>query len=78
MFLPGVPLKVKLVGIAVLAILTFSLVGTTLEVVNQVMAEGSQQSQLSRQQFVSFLDSQRPASDDHTVVSGLKFVCPFH
>lgn len=84
MFLPGVSLKVKLVGIAVLAILTFSLVGTALAAVNQVVAEGTQQSQITQQsqlsqlQFANVPDSQGQATDDHAVVSGLKFVCPFH
>ncbi|MDA0734582.1 MAG: hypothetical protein O2860_08375 [Chloroflexi bacterium] len=78
MFLPGASLKVKLVGIAVLAIITFSVIGATLAAVNQVVAEGSQQPQISGEEFARFGGSQDQASDGHAVVNGLKFVCPFH
>jgi len=87
MFLPGVSLKVKLLGIAVLAILTVSLIGTSLAVVNQVVAEGNGQTQFSRDESASLPRNpwpinqpinQRKASDDLVVVSALKFVCPFH
>lgn len=79
MFLPGVSIKVKLIGIVVLAVLTFSLIGTGLEAVNQVMAEGTTQSQYSRDRFVSSLGNQNHASsDDNAFIGGLKFVCPFH
>jgi hypothetical protein len=78
MFLPGVSLKVKLLGIAVLAILTVSMVGTMLAAVNQVVAEGNGQTRIGREGSSSLVDRQRPASDESPVVRGLKFVCPFH
>ena len=79
MFLPGVPLKVKLIGFVVLSVLIFSLVGTTLEAVNQVLAEGTNQTEFSRDRFASSLGNQNHASaDDGAVLSSLKFVCPFH
>ncbi|HZA22375.1 MAG TPA: hypothetical protein VFA32_07185 [Dehalococcoidia bacterium] len=78
MLLDGVPLKVKLVGTAVLALLIFSLVGTTLEAVNQVARENSAGSQLTRESFNSQSGSESAGSDDNTAVATLKFVCPFH
>ncbi len=79
MFLPDVSLKVKLIGFLVLAVLTVSLIATALVAVNQVLAEGSSQSQTSREQFANSLGNQNHASaDDGAVLSGLKFVCPFH
>ena len=78
MFLDGVPLKVKLVGIAVLALLTFSLVGATLEAVSQVLREEAPSSQLTRDDFTGQLVSQSTSSDDDAVVATLKFICPFH
>ncbi len=79
MFLPDVSLKVKLIGFLVLAVLTFSLVGTALVAVNQVLAEGSSQSQLGQDRFASTVGNQNHASaDDGAVLSSLKFVCPFH
>lgn len=78
MFLPGVSIKVKLVGISVLAILIVSLIGTGLAAVNQVVAEGNSQTQFSREEAARFAGSQKQASAEHAVVSGLKFVCPFH
>ena len=79
MFLPDVSLKVKLIGFLVLAVLTFSLVSTALVAVNQVLAEGTTQSQFSGDRFVSTLGNQNQVSaDDGAVLSGLKFFCPFH
>ena len=79
MFLPDVSLKVKLIGFLVLAVLTFSLIGTGLVAVNQVLAEGSTQPQFSQDQYAgSFGNRNHASADDNAVLSGLKFVCPFH
>jgi hypothetical protein len=78
MLLDGVPLKVKLVGIAVLAVLIFSLVGTTLETVNQVVHTDAADSQLTRDGFTSQSGGESAGPDDNTIVSTLKFICPFH
>jgi hypothetical protein len=78
MFLPGVSLKVKLLGIAVLAILTASMVGSMLAAVNQVVAEEEDRTPVGREPATSIADFQRPASDDSAALKGLKFVCPFH
>jgi hypothetical protein len=78
MFLPGAPLKIKLLGIAVLAILTASTVGAMLAAVNQAKAEGNALTRSSREEASRIADSQGPASGEPPVVRGLKFVCPFH
>jgi hypothetical protein len=78
MFLPGVSLKVKLVGIAVLTLLALSLVGTALEAINLALAEGTQQPQINHEEFVSFAGTREQAEDENVVVSGFLFVCPFH
>ena len=79
MFLPDVSLKVKFIGFLVLAVLTVSLIATALVAVNQVLAEGTTQSKFSGDRFVNTLGNQNHASaDDSAVLSGLKFVCPFH
>ena len=75
MFLPGASLKIKLLGIAVLAILTASTVGAMLAA---VVAEGNGLTRSSREEASSIADSQGPASGEPPVVRGLKFVCPFH
>ena len=76
MFLADVSLKVKLIGFVVLAMLTFSLIGTALVAVNQVLAEGSIQPQTIREQSASSVGDTYP--EDNAILSGLKFVCPFH
>jgi hypothetical protein len=78
MLLDGVPLKVKLVGIAVLAVLIFSLVGTTLEAVNQAVHENAAGSQLTRDGFTSQPGGDSAGPDDNATLSSLKFICPFH
>ena len=78
MFLPGVSLKVKLVGIVVLTLLALSLVGTALEAVNLALAEGIQQPQINQEEFVSFTGTREQAEGENVVVSGFLFVCPFH
>lgn len=78
MFLPGVSLKVKLVGIAVLTLLALSLVGTALEAINLSLAEGTQQPKINHEEFVSFAGAREQDKDENVVVSGFLFVCPFH
>ena len=78
MFLPGVSLKVKLVGIAVLTLLALSLIGTALEAINLSLAEGTQQSKINHEEFVSFAGAREQDKDENVVVSGFLFVCPFH
>jgi hypothetical protein len=78
MFLPGASLKTKLLGIAVLAILTASMIGFTLAAVNRAVAEGNSLTQSSREEASGIAGSQGPASGEPPVVRGLKFVCPFH
>jgi hypothetical protein len=78
MLLPGVSLRVKLVGIGVLVILTASLVGTAVAAVGQVLAEGNSQARFDRGEAAPQGGSQGRASDEPAVMRGLKFVCPFH
>lgn len=78
MFLPGASLKIKLLGIAVLAVLTASMIGFTLAAVNRAVAEGNGLNQSSQGEASSFAVGQRPASDEPPALRGLKFVCPFH
>ena len=78
MFLPGVSLKVKLVGIAVLTLLTLSLVGTALEAINLAMAEATQQPQINHEEFVSFAGTRDQAEDKNVVISGFLLVYHFH
>ena len=78
MFLPGVSLKVKLVGIAVLTLLALSLIGTALEAINLAIAEGTQQPKINHEEFVNFAAAREQAKDENVVVSGFLLVCPFH
>jgi len=78
MFLPGVSLKVKLVGIAVLTLLALSIVGTALEAINLALAEGTHQPQINHDEFVSFAGTREQVEDENVVVNGFLFVCPFH
>ena len=78
MFLPGVSLKVKLVGITVLTLLALSLVGTALEAINLVLAEGTQRPQINHEELVSVAGTREQAEDEDVVVSGFRFGCPFH
>jgi hypothetical protein len=78
MLLDGVPLKVKLVGIAVLALLIFSLVGAALEAVNQAAYGDASDSWPTRNGFTGQTSGESAGSDDQTVVGTLKFICPFH
>ena len=78
MFLPGVSLKVKLVGIAVLTLLALSIVGTALEAINLAIAEGTQQPKINHEEFVSFAAAREQAKDENVMVSGFLLVCPFH
>ena len=74
-----VPLRLKLLGFLVLAIMGFSLVGTILEMVKQVQAEQARGPVLIREQFAASLgDPNASADPENSFVSGLKFVCPFH
>ena len=78
MFLPGVSLKVKLVGIAVLTLLALSIVGTALEAINLALAEGTHQPQINHDEFVSFAGTREQVEDENVVGNGFLFVCPFH
>lgn len=78
MFLPGVSLKIKLVGIAVLTLLALSLVGTAFEAINLALAEGTQKAKINHEEFVNFAGAPEQAKDENVVVNGFLFVCPFH
>lgn len=68
----GMPLKVKLLGITVIALLFVSVIGTALEAVNQVITESDTSNRLTRQQFPD------GSGSTNLVINSLKFVCPFH
>lgn len=61
-----------------LAVIVFAMVGTALETIDMVLAEGSGQTEFSQGQFASSLSSPASEDEDSAVISGLKFVCPFH
>ncbi len=68
----GVPLKVKVLGVTVIALLFVSVIGTAVEAVNLVITEDNTSTRLTRQQFSNESGSSR------LVINSLKFVCPFH
>ena len=74
----GIPLKAKVAGIVVVGVLIFSLIGTTLEAVNQAVNQTDAEAQLTREQFVGRLDTQGGDADENPVIHTFKFVCPFH
>lgn len=81
MLLGDVPWKVKLAGAAVLAVLTFSLIGATLEAVNQAVQESPSGTSFTRTEFASPPDGASASSNhgnDGRVVASLKYICPFH
>ena len=79
MLLSGMPLKVKVAGIAVLALLLFSLVGTALEAFSQyrLVQNGAADAQTSQYQLTVRADAGGDP-DGNAAVRAFKFVCPFH
>ena len=75
--LPGVSLKAKIVGFAVLALLTFAFVGAVLEQVKYIQAATEAQSQplLLRDQFAAASgDLTQEVEGDGVAMSSLKYV----
>jgi hypothetical protein len=72
------PLKAKFVGIVVLAVLTFSLVGATLEAVKQVFQEGPSGSPAVAGQSAGSAENSTGSGEDNVAIVTLKFICPFH
>ena len=75
--LPGVSLKAKIVGVAVLALLTFAFVGAVLEQVKDIQAATEAQSQplLLRDQFAAASgDLTQEVEGDGVAMASLKYV----
>lgn len=78
--LSGTPLKVKLIGFAVLAIMVLSLAGLSLEAMNQAVQDeaASGNVQVQQYQFTVGSADDDAERDDTATLQTLKFVCPFH
>ena len=77
MIMPGVSLKAKIVGFAVLALLTFAFVGAVLEQVKDIQEATDAQSQplLLRDQFAAASgDLSRETNGDGAAMASLKYV----
>ena len=75
--LPGVSLKARIVGFAVLALLTFAFVGAVLEQVKDIQAATAAQSQpmLLRDQFAAASgDLTQEVEGDGVAMASLKYV----
>ena len=77
MIMPGVSLKAKIVGFAVLALLTFAFVGAVLEQVKDIQAatEAQNQPMLLRDQFAAASgDLTQEVEGDGVAMASLKYV----
>jgi hypothetical protein len=77
--LSGTPLKVKIIGFAVLAIMVLSLAGISLEAINQSLRDEADSGDVQAQQYqFSVGVAEDPDREGSAAIRAFKFVCPFH